>query len=112
MIYTLLRLGADGIYMITKISYDGICYLVYGHQETPEEKVSKEIMLLKSKADHESMELREIKRMLKTIMKNNKNKNIHSLVDVDNVDYVYDVDNVDVNLVDYEEEEDMVIVNI
>ena len=69
MIYTIIRLGFDGIYSVSKLSYDGICYLIYGHQETTDEKIEKEMTRIQLKLDKEDSELREIKQMLSIIMK-------------------------------------------
>jgi hypothetical protein len=70
MIYTLIRLGFDGIYTISKLSYDGVYYMIYGYQETSEEKMTKEIIRLKTQMDGESLELREIKQLLHQIIQN------------------------------------------
>jgi len=67
MIYTILRLGADGIYTIGRLSYDGLHYLVYGHVDTPTEIMSNEMTILRQRLDSESIELREIKSLLQQI---------------------------------------------
>lgn len=67
MIYTLLRLGADGIYAITRLSYDGIYYMLYGHRDTPIDLVNKEMYILKNKMESESLDIREIKALLRKL---------------------------------------------
>lgn len=88
MIYTLLRLGFDGVYMIGKVSYDGIYYMVYGSQKSPIELVNNDLYILKNRLDNESMELREIKAILKQIAEKNNISTVPVIDEDDDTEYI------------------------
>lgn len=72
MLYSIIRLGLDGIYVIGKLSYDGIHYMLYGSQPTESDLLNKEIIFLKNRIDNDSIELREMKNLIKAIAEKNQ----------------------------------------
>ena len=71
MIYTLFRIGIDSLFLVGTLTYSGVCYMLYGKQETMDEKMNKEIRMLEQKFNGESLELREIKCLVRELAKKN-----------------------------------------
>lgn len=67
MIYTAVRLGVDMIYWVGRLTIDGTYYMVYGHQETQQEKMEREMKTLETKLESKSMELRKMNQILEKI---------------------------------------------
>ena len=67
MIYTIIRLGVDVVYWSGRLAIDGTYYMLYGHQETQQEKMEKEMKTLETKLESKSMELRKINNLLEKI---------------------------------------------
>jgi hypothetical protein len=74
MIYDMVRLGIDGVYWIGRFGFDMGYYLLYGKQKTEEEVINDYLRCLQERTVANSMEMREIKHMLKQLSSNKDEK--------------------------------------
>jgi hypothetical protein len=71
MIYTAVRLGFDVIYWVGRLTFDGTYYMIYGHQETQQEKMETHIKMLEMKFEEKSLKERENNKILVKLAKQN-----------------------------------------
>jgi len=67
MMYTAIRLGFDIIYWAGRLTIDGAYYMIYGHQETKQENMEKQIHILEAKLEEKSILDRENHKILMKI---------------------------------------------
>jgi len=71
MIYTAVRLSVDIVYWVGRITVDGAYYMVYGHQETQQEKMENHIKMLEMRIEEKSLTERENNLLLVKLAKKN-----------------------------------------
>lgn len=64
MIYTVVRIGVDVVYWVGRLTVDGAYYVIYGHQETQQEKMEKQIHMLENELNKKTMEERKNHKIL------------------------------------------------
>lgn len=68
--YTVIRFGFDVIYWASRLTVDGAYYMIYGHQETSQERTEKKIQMLELKLEEKSFKERQNNQILKKLAKN------------------------------------------
>lgn len=70
-LYAAARLSFDVIYWVGRCTVDGAYYMMYGHQETTEEKILKENQTLKQELEAISLKQRKTEQILEALAKKN-----------------------------------------
>jgi len=84
MIYTAIRLGFDVGYWVCRMAVDGTYYMIYGHQETEAEKIQKEMRMLETRSEGNSLELRKMNKLLEKLAEKQGIKKEDLDIDLDN----------------------------
>ena len=89
MIYTAVRLSIDILYWVGRSTIDGVYYVMYGHQDTEQEKINKYIQMLEYKLEEKSLLERKNHQMLNELLKkNNIEFQTEIITEVDDLLYI------------------------